>query len=106
MCLIFVGIVGKYPQSVITGDSRVQFLIRPDCEILNVNVFSALDMRKWDVRVQLLNDDDDKLVILKKKFNETTQGWDFKIDLKHIAKTGQPRKVIVYAEKPEEKNAE
>ena len=64
MCLIFVGILGKYPQSVITGDSQVQFLVHPDCVTLRLDVFSTSDMSKWSVDVYLLNDDP---LILKKK---------------------------------------
>ena len=99
MCLIFVGIVGKYPQSVLTGDSCVQFLIQPDCRNLKVNVFSASNMSGWDVGVN-----GECIIQTEKKFDETTRGWDLNIKLK--PQTGQPQKLIVYAKKPEEDNDE
>ena len=104
MCLLFVGVVGKYPQSVITGDSCVPFLIRCDCITLEINVFSALDMSEWDVGVELLGNE--FTFETKKRFNETTRGWDLKINLGNIPQTGKLRRVVVYAKKPERDNVE
>ena len=97
MCLIFVGIVGKYPQSVLTADFSVQFFIRPDCRNLKINIFSASDMSGWDVGV-----DGELIIQTKKKFDETIRCCDLNIKLK--PQTAQLRKFIVYAKKPEEDN--
>ena len=95
MCLIFVGIVEKYPQSVITGDSRVQFLVHPDCAHLKVNVFSASNMRKWDVNVHLSNNE--QVILKRKKFDEKTLGWNLHVDLTHAPRTKKPRRIVVSA---------
>ena len=92
MCLICVGIVGKSPQSILTGDSCVQFLIQPDFRTLKISVFIASDMSDWDVGV-----DSEFIIQTEKKFVETTRGRDLKIKLK--PQTGQLRKVIVYVNK-------
>ena len=97
MCLIFVGIIGKYPQSVITGENVVRFLIHPNRKILKISVFAESDMNSWDVGVRLASDN--TVLQYTKKFNEKTRGWDLKVDFQHVPRTSNPRRIIVFVER-------
>lgn len=99
MFIMFIGLVEKYPQAVITHETHVEFCITSDCEFLEINVFSILDLFSWDVGVYF-PEHRTKIRDIKKFFNEKTRGWNLKIVLEHTPK--ESKRIIVFANKPRE----
>ena len=93
---MFVGLIEKYPRAVLTDKTYAEFSISSDCEFLEINVFSVLDLFSWDIGVYL-PEHQTTIREIKKSFNEKTRGWDLKIVLDYTTK--ESKRIIVFANK-------